>query len=318
MGGNGISLQDGNLEPRRDGRNADRSRRSGSRRAAVVAAVVFSVTAAASLPVRAAQDPGKEQRVIDDRWMFAVGGFLADFRTDASVGTGDVVGTLIRAEDLLNLSSDKSTFRLDGFWRFKPRHAVGFGYWSFKRSGTSLLTDQLVFENVTYDISAQLASDMDTALYRAYWRYAFLQNERGEAGISLGLSNYEFDLAVEGTGEIDDGMGGTTTGFYRAGRQVFAPVPTVGFFLTFGITNNIVIHLRSDYFDLQAGDLEGKLVDTEFLAEWWFTRNVGVGMGVNGTDIEVKDTGTDPYSIDYRQSGLLGFFTFAFGKAPGK
>jgi hypothetical protein len=29
-------------------------------------------------------------------------------------------------------------------------------------------------------------------------------------------------------------------------------------------------------------------------------------------EIQIRDAGSDPFSVDYRQKGLLGYFTFAF------
>jgi hypothetical protein len=286
-------------------------------RAAVIAIVVLSLFGAGSLPGLAADDSEKEYPVISDRFVFGVGGFLADFSTDAAVGSGNILGTFFRAEDLLNLSEDKSTFRLEGFYRFKPRHGIGFGYWGFSRDGVSVLTEQLMFQDVTYDIDALVSSDFKTSFFRVYWRYAFLQTNRGEAGINLGLSNYKFDINLSGIGQIDDGMGGFISDFFQVEEDILAPVPTIGFFLTFGITPHVVINVRSDWFNLEIDTFDGTLLDTQFTAEWWITPVFALGAGINGTRIDVANSGTDPWRFEYNQAGLVGYIAFAFGEAPG-
>jgi len=53
-------------------------------------------------------------------------------------------------------------------------------------------------------------------------------------------------------------------------------------------------------------------MDTRILIEWYFSRHVGFGLGTNTMEIQIRDAGSDPFSVDYRQKGLLGYFTFAF------
>ena len=65
-------------------------------------------------------------------------------------------------------------------------------------------------------------------------------------------------------------------------------------------------------YELDVSDFEGRLVDTSVTIDYFFTRHFGVGVGSNTTDIRFRNTGTDPYSVDYRQSGLVWYASAAF------
>jgi hypothetical protein len=107
-------------------------------------------------------------------------------------------------------------------------------------------------------------------------------------------------------------MGDTVRAAARAEDDLLAPVPTFGIFLNYAFLPNLVFRVKADLIDLDVGDFEGKLTDTTVLLEWYFSRHVGVGLGVNRADIDVRDAGEDPFLIDLSQSGVLGYVSFAF------
>ena len=83
-------------------------------------------------------------------------------------------------------------------------------------------------------------------------------------------------------------------------------------FVTYAIKPKLILLLKTDFLRLEVGDLEGNVLDTRVLIEWYFSRHFGLGVGSNATEIEIRDVGDDPFSVDYRQSGFLGYVTLAF------
>ena len=275
-------------------------------------AVAGLLLLAAGLPVLAASGSGDETRVVDDKWVIAVGGYLTDFKTDASFGSGSALGTSIRFEDQLGLDADQSVVRLDGLKRFGDRHSIGFGLWTLNRDGVASIDEQIEFDGNTFDVGVDLNTQFDTGWFRVDWRYSLLRNDKGEAGLSAGLSVYEFETSVEGLATVSDGMGGTILQATRAADDVLAPVPTVGMFMNYAFRPNLILRVKADFLDLDVGDFEGKVTDTTFLFEWYFSRHAGVGVGLNRSDIDVRNVGDNPFLIDFSQSGLLGYFSFTF------
>ncbi len=274
--------------------------------------ILFVLLAAWMSPALAEPQSGSENRVIEDDWVIDIAGFLAEIKTDAGAGTGEVIGTVIRAEDTLGLDDHQTVLLLNGQYRFNPKHALGVGLWSLNRSGTALIDEQVEFEGVLYDVGADLHTQFDTSWFRVDWRYSLMRTEQGEAGFSLGLSAYQFDIALNGEATVSDGMGGTFLQEVRARQNVLAPVPTVGIFMNYAFRPALVMRVHADFFDLSLSDLEGKLVNTSINLDWYFARHVGLGIGLDITDISYQDTGTDPFIVDFRQSGLTGHLLLVF------
>lgn len=285
-----------------------RSSRGRVSAAAPLVACLLSI--ALALPATA--DDDRTDRVLDDRWTISVGGYLTDFTTDASVGSGYIIGTMIRLEDDLGVPSDQDTFRLDGAHRFNERHSIGFGYWSLNRSGFAAIEEQIEFEGNLFDIGAEVESKFDTSWFRVDWRYNLIRAEHGEAGIIAGLSVYDFSAGLAGMATVDDGAGGMTVESVRAEEDLLAPVPTIGFFLTRTFRGNLVLGIGANLLDLEVSDVEGRVVDTALTFEWFFSEHVGVGVGLNTASIEIRDTSETPYIVEYRQSGILAHLSVAF------
>jgi hypothetical protein len=261
----------------------------------------------AALPgtLLAADAEQHEARILNDKFGIGLGGYLVDFRTDASAGFGAALGTVIRLEDDLAMDDSKSTFRLGGFYRFRPRHALSFGYFALDRPGTTVIEEQIEFNGVVYDVGAQVDSQFDVALFQVDYRYSFVNTGKTEAGFAAGLSAYSFDMLLDGEATIVEGR--QVTERVREEESFLAPVPTVGMFINHAITPNWILRMRAQFLDLDVGDFTGRLVDTSVTFDYYFTRNFGIGFGGNTTDIRYEDTSDDPFTVDYRQSGLVWY-----------
>ena len=214
--------------------------------AVALAALVLGALA----PDAQAQLPGQSQdrRILSDRGGISLGGFLIDFRTDAAVGTDSLLGTRIRLEDDLNMDDDRSTVRLDGFYRFSARHSVEYSLVDLSRKGSAVLDEEIEFEGVTYEVGAADDSKFDSRLLKLVYRFSFINDGKVDAGISVGLSTFKFDLELAGIGTIDDGTNGTTEGFVREEAALIAPIPAFGLFVAMAVTPNFVLRADASFF----------------------------------------------------------------------
>jgi hypothetical protein len=255
--------------------------------------------------------PGK---IISNRWGFYVGGYAADVNTTASIGSGKLLGTTIRVEDDLGLGSDDRTIRAEGFYRFNPRHGLDFGYWALSRNGQNIIDEDIEFQDKIFSVGADIRTEFDTSWIRLAYKYSMVNNQRAEAGITAGFSTYRFKLALAGEAAFVDPNGVVgSIAFDTVEESIFVPVPTFGFFLTYAMRPRLLFKLKADLLDLHAGDLEGTVLDTTIGVEWYFSEHAGVGLLSNTMDIDVKDTGDNPWNIEYKQRGWVAYVTFVFG-----
>jgi hypothetical protein len=257
--------------------------------------------------------PGK---IISNRWGFYVGGYAADVTTSASVGSGKLLGASIRVEDDLGLGEDDQTIRAEGFYRFNPRHGLDFGYWGLSRNGQYEIRKEIKFQDKIFKVGADIRTEFDTSWFRLAYKYSMVNNRRAEAGITAGLSTYQFKLGLEGEATFVDPNGAASGAIVidTFEESIFAPVPTFGFFLTYAMRPRLLFKLNANLLDLSLGDLEGTVLDTSIGVEWYFSEHAGVGLMSNTMNIDVRNNGDSPWSIDYKQRGWVGYFTFVFGR----
>jgi hypothetical protein len=258
-----------------------------------------------------------DTRLIGDRGSIHLGGYLTDFKTEAAVGSGTILGTVIRLEEDLAVEKYNRTFRLGGFYRFKPRQGIRASYFSLSRSGSNVLDETISCCGYEWAVGAQLDTEFDVQVLALVYQYSIVNNGRTEAGFTAGLSTYDFNLVVEGEGTITP-LPATTgvresSGEIKADEGIIAPIPTVGIFIAHAITPNLIVAVRASFLDLTVGDYSGRLVDSSVTLEYFFNRTFGVGFGSNTTDIDVSNSGDDnPWLVNYRQAGLLAYLSFVF------
>jgi hypothetical protein len=259
--------------------------------------------------------PGQtqESRYLSDRFEIAMGAFLADFTTDAQVGFGSRIGTRVRLEDDLGLKDNKDSFLLEGQWRFKRKHALGWAFYSFSREGTTILNERIEFEDQVFAIDGELDTRFDSDSYGLTYAYSFINNGKTEAGISAGLSTFKYAIELEGDAVIGDpNATDPETRVETAAESLLAPVPNIGMYINHAFTPNWVLRLGAGFLDLEVSDYEGRYAWTRATVDWYFVRNVGLGAGLASSNLKFTDSGDDPWSVDYHYSGFLLYVSGVF------
>ncbi len=275
--------------------------------------VVVGSNAAVAAPIEG-QD--HDSRILSNKLYVNLGAYLVDYQADAAVGSGTVIGTSVNLEDDLGLDGNDSELRFEGFWRFKRKHLLGFSYVGLRRSGFTFIDESITIGDPpqTFDVGADIASKIDSDVFTLNYRYSFFNNGKVDTGFAAGLSVFAFDLALAGTVTVDDGMGGTTTEAGSVSESIPAPIPTMGFFTNFAITPNLIFRMEAGFLDIQVDDYDGRMVDTQLVFDWFFTKNVGIGGGFATTDLRFAKKGTNPFIVDYRFGGVLFYFSGVWGK----
>ena len=256
--------------------------------------------------------PGQthESRILSDKFQIGMGAFFADFTTEAAVGLGGVLGTTIRLEDSLNVEDNTDSFLLEGQWRFKRRHALAWATYRFSRSGVTVLDEEFEFEGITYGIDADLAMTFDSDTYALTYRYSFINNGKTEAGISAGLATFKYGIDVEGEASIGDPNNPAVV--TAASESLLAPVPNFGMYINHAFNPNWILRLSASFLNLNVSDYEGKLTQTRATVDGYFVRHVGIGAGLASSNLKFTKSGDDPWSVDYRYSGFLLYFSGVF------
>ncbi len=125
-----------------------------------------------------------------------------------------------------------------------------------------------------------------------------------------GLAFYKYELALAGQIVIDGDPDQTE---FRSRRvDVIAPVPSFGFFINQALTKDLILEIKTSFIDLEIGEHNGRIFSTWASLTWFFSRHVGVGLGLSGSDVAYEKEGRDKIKVNIRQSTINANLTFVF------
>jgi len=220
------------------------------------------------------QAPAEAQTLDNDYWISAMA-FFPKVDTDVRVAAANqqIPSTDIDFENDLKLDKDEILPSITAGARF-GKVIVGADFYKLKRSGSTALDRDIVFDNVTYPVNASVESGFDSDIYRLTVGYAFVQNDNLELGAALGAHVTSFDLSIVGEGSV----GGESASSELRRRKVLAPLPTLGVFTTWKIAPKVEFNGRVDYLSLKVDQYDGRLVNVQAGVNYLATKNIAVGV----------------------------------------
>jgi hypothetical protein len=275
------------------------------------------VVIAIGAPTLALDGQDEESRILSDKWYLSLGGSSTDFNTRGAVGFGSVVGTFIRLEEQLDLDSNQSNIRFNGVYQFNRKHSIDFTFGDSSRDGTSMIEDSIIVgddgDEVEFMVGALVETAFDTSSAKIFYKYSFINNGKTQAGIGAGLSIFDYKLSLEGTGFVDDGSGGgPQQEFVRVSEDILAPVPSFNLFIHHAFMPKLIFRATAAFFDINAGDIDGGLIETRGTIDWFFNRRIGIGGGLERTDIDFADEGDDPLLVQVKTNSWIFYLSSTF------
>ncbi|MFQ5936350.1 MAG: hypothetical protein ACE5LB_08085 [Acidiferrobacterales bacterium] len=247
-----------------------------------------------------AQDSG-DFWMAHDRMSLNVGGFLAEYTTDIRLTTeiaGRRIGTKISLENDLALAEDDTVIRIDGYYRFKPRHRIDYSFFDLSREGATVTRRPLIFGDTFFPRGTPIVSEFDLTIYKVAYTYSFFQRRKLDLGFSAGV----YGLDVEG------GITAPGTNLVET-DEAFAPFPVVGLRATYAFSHKLFFNASFQYFEINEDEVDGEVIDILAAVEYKASKHVGIGTGFNSLDLEAQDK-EDKDEIDLKYSGLLVYAKF--------
>jgi len=265
----------------------------------------------------AAEQGDKEARILSDRWYVSIGGAGDSFDTTAAFGIGGIVGSVIRAEDQLNLESNQANLRFNGIYAFNPKHQIDFTLTDSSRDGLTTIDEEIVIgdppDGITFQVGADIATQFDSQSLKVFYKYSFVNNGKTQAGIGAGLSLFDYVFEFEGMALVDDGSGDPPVQeFARASEDILAPIPSFLIFIHHAFNPRFIFRITAGFFDIDIGDFSGRLIETRATLEYFVTKRISLGGGVEGSDIEFRDSGDDPWNVAVNTSSVIYYVGLAF------
>jgi hypothetical protein len=240
-----------------------------------------------------------------ERGAISVGGFLTDLNTELRLDSDTGLGTVVNVENLLGLQDTSNVFRMDAFYRIRPKHRVDFTYYDLTRSSTSQIQGQIDLPNQVIPIDTVVESNFDIRFLKGGYSYSFLQDDRMDLGLSVGVYVAQVDIGIRATNTNVETQ-----------QDVTAPLPVFGLRGDFAITPKLFYKNSLEFFYLKIGDYTGSVIDLNMKLEYNLFKHLGLGVGYNflGVKIENDDSTLADFAgnleLDYSGLQLYGKLYF--------
>lgn len=247
--------------------NPDSSRRAGLVGAACM---VFGLPATVSA------------QTLDNNYWLSVMAFFPRVDTDVRVAAAKQadIGTAIDFESDLALDKDEILPSLTMGARF-GRAIAGADFYKLNRKGTVNLGRDISFDGVVYPANVQVRSGFDSQIYRFTVGYAFVQIPSVELGAAVGAHVTRFAMSIAGNARV--GTRGTPDVQERR-RDVLAPLPTLGAFVTWKVAPRVELNGRFDWLSLKIDDYNGRLLNTRVGVNYAVAKNLALGVAYRYVD----------------------------------
>jgi hypothetical protein len=239
-----------------------------------------------------------------------IGGFITSSDTQMRVdSSGGGTGAVVNVEDVLGVQGEKTTYRIDTFYRFGEarRHQVDLHYFDSRRSGDRVVNQSIQIGNAAFPIGAQVSTRFDLQFINLDYSYAFFQDDRVRLSVAGGLHTTGVRYKVESPGLalFED-------------QSYTAPLPVAGLRGEVAVTERWRLKASVDLFYLKYDRYTGALADSTLAAEYLPFKHMGVGLGLNSLRMRVEAEGDDNggpnrhSELKFNFSGLLLYARYLF------
>jgi hypothetical protein len=229
----------------------------------------------------------------------SLGGFIAAFDSTLSLGVNGA-GVNINAEELLNLDSHLTVFRLNALYRpgQTRRNQLDFTYAAYHRSGSAVLDREITVGDVTLPVGATLDTVFNFDIIRGTYTYALLQDDRMRIAIGLGVYAVPLKYSLESE---------TTTGRANVeAADVTLPLPALALRADFLLVPKLYLTTSIDAMYLEISDFKGSIYDVSAALEYRPWKSLGLGVGFNSFTVNVEGHGSSSHYPGANFDGAVG------------
>jgi hypothetical protein len=243
---------------------------------------------------------------ITDHFYIKAAYFAPKLRTslqvDPSYAPAGVVGTLVSGENTLGLPERLHEGRVEFMFRMRERSKVRLDYYEANRSGSSTLSNDIVFGNNTFAAGSLTQSTLNFQMGDLTYTYSFYRSDRLEIGTGIAL--YLIESRLEGA---------VPATFQSQTVTAAGPIPALPLDFTWRISSKFAFTARGAYLRVNIDGGSGWFDDLHADAQYRWTPNFVLGLGYSSIHTSVTSTkGSNPGIFDMSISGPEAFLRFSF------
>jgi hypothetical protein len=178
-------------------------------------------------------------------------------------------GTEFDLEDVFQFDRAPTVVRGDGEIRLSSWFSLAVGVYAVNRKKSFRLNEQIQIGDTVFDLDQDIAAKFNTLYLALAMKFSVVRKPTFEFGPWLGANVLFSDLQVDAVG--------TVTG-QNEKKEVWAPIPSIGLFLTYVPLPRLYLQARAGYFYFRISD-SLKFQSGQFLvrADYYFYKSLGLG-----------------------------------------
>lgn len=253
------------------------------------------------LPLTASAQPNDNM----ERASILFGAFITDRDSSTRLDSDAGDGTDLDLEDDLGLESSTSVARLGGYFWLGRRHRIDGAFFDLSRSASLPIQETIDFGDETFEIDTVVNTEADLSIIKADYTFAAIARERGFLGVTAGLYIAETTMSLSqatlGRAESED---------------LTAPLPLFGLRGDYAVGDRVTLRGAMQWFGYETDDIDGRLTDFYFGADYGFGERMAVGLAYNKVSMSLgaqEERGFEG-RIDWGYDGLLLYFKYDFNR----
>ncbi len=244
-----------------------------------------------------------------EKYKVSAGFFVPVNNTSIAVGIqGGANGTEVDFERDLGFNKNSATFMAAFQWRVSRRSRVNFNYYNINRSSSHTLNKDIIFKDDTFHSGSTTSSFFNTAIYQVSYGYALISKPKFEAGLMIGAH-----VVGLNTGIGINGPNGALT--KNSDFRITAPLPDLGIWGGYAITDRFAVNLEGDYLSLTVNEYTGSILAYNVYFTYKILKELDVSLGYTGLNCKldvVKEHANGHFKWGYNGPSLSA--SFSFGK----
>ncbi len=272
--------------------------------------IIHRLFAAFSLLTMASQLHAEE--TVSDKFSFAIGGYaLSRYESSISMTDPDLgAGISIDPQDALGISVDNSVLRIEGYYRFHPKHALTYSWYSINSTGNKTIDKQLEWVSpggtpVTIPLGAQVTSSLDFDVFKVGYLWSFHHTNKVELGVGAGLHITRLTVGLDANITVPPNQ-------FLRNVNTTVPLPVVSLVLKYNVTPRFHWYLKTEAFAIKFENWVGSYRDATLGMEYRVWKHLALGAGLSSNSLELAENDAE-YRLRFDNSitgGLLYLATY--------
>ena len=286
---------------------------NGLRRSGIAIIMALAAGALPQYAVAADQGDSPPQKLIDQEFTIALGGFFPRVQSTVTLTSPRGFGKEFSGDDV-GLDKDISSAWMHFNWRFKPRHQFQAEWFLLNRDGERVTDRPLEIGDAVIGVGSSLEAEMDVNVGRLTYGYSFLRDEQLDLAFLVGFHIATVKATVTAAGNVTvNGVPVIGSRTESGGTQTL-PLPHIGGTATYAFTPRFTGEFSLLVFALDLGDYAGSLLETDAFLAYQLTKHFGIGGGLKYFNLNLKANtsrgGSAAYNYKFFGPAVFGYASF--------